>query len=207
MNEGRILVLPISLAVMPSNGNQVSSLLFINKNEASFVKTSLSIFPPTKAYTLPAPCLFPWTLCTSYTPMYFFLLHDYLPQQTARPPRGGYTVIGTGRSSIVFVKYQQNWIELIVVVDKISRFSGLHWWLSGKESSGQCRKYGFDPWSGKIPPAVEEARMPQLLSLCARAWKPQQEKAPQWEAHTLQLEKSPLSNKGLAQPKVNKIRF
>ena len=24
------------------------------------------------------------------------------------------------------------------------------WWLNGKESACQCRRRGFDPWSGKI---------------------------------------------------------
>ena len=28
---------------------------------------------------------------------------------------------------------------------------GLPWWLSGKESSCQCRRRGFDPWFGKVP--------------------------------------------------------
>ena len=28
---------------------------------------------------------------------------------------------------------------------------GLPWWLSGKESSWQCRRHGFDPWVRKIP--------------------------------------------------------
>ena len=28
---------------------------------------------------------------------------------------------------------------------------GLPWWLSGKESTCQCRRHGFDPWSEKIP--------------------------------------------------------
>ena len=27
----------------------------------------------------------------------------------------------------------------------------LPWWLSGKESTCQCRRCGFDPWAGKIP--------------------------------------------------------
>ena len=38
---------------------------------------------------------------------------------------------------------------------------GLPWWLSGKESSCQRRRHGFDPWSGKIPHARGQ------LSLCA----------------------------------------
>ena len=33
--------------------------------------------------------------------------------------------------------------------------SGLPWWLSGKESTFQCRRCGFHPWSGKIPHATE----------------------------------------------------
>ena len=35
-------------------------------------------------------------------------------------------------------------------------FSGLPWWLIGKESPCQCRRYrkhGLDPWVGKIPGA------------------------------------------------------
>ena len=30
-------------------------------------------------------------------------------------------------------------------------FSGLPWWLSGKESTCQCRRPGFDSWVWKIP--------------------------------------------------------
>ena len=29
-------------------------------------------------------------------------------------------------------------------------------WLSGKESTFQCRRYRFEPWSGKIPYSVEQ---------------------------------------------------
>ena len=38
---------------------------------------------------------------------------------------------------------------------------GLPWWLSGKEFTCQCRRHGFDPWSGKIPHAMKH------LGLCA----------------------------------------
>ena len=34
--------------------------------------------------------------------------------------------------------------------------AGLPWWLSGKESICLCRRHGFDPWSRKIPDAVEQ---------------------------------------------------
>ena len=36
------------------------------------------------------------------------------------------------------------------------RLPGLPWWRSGWESACQCRGHGFEPWSGKIPHAVEQ---------------------------------------------------
>ena len=39
-------------------------------------------------------------------------------------------------------------------------FTGLPWWLSGKESPCQCRRCGFDPWSG-ISPAEENSNLLQ----------------------------------------------
>ena len=35
-------------------------------------------------------------------------------------------------------------------------YQGLPWWRSGWESVCQCRGYGFEPWSGKIPHAAEQ---------------------------------------------------
>jgi len=32
--------------------------------------------------------------------------------------------------------------------------AGRPWWLSGKETTCQCRRQEFDPWSGKIPHAA-----------------------------------------------------
>ena len=43
---------------------------------------------------------------------------------------------------------------------------GLCWWLSGKESTCQWRRHGFDPWSRKIPHTMEQ------LSPCAIATEP-----------------------------------
>ena len=40
------------------------------------------------------------------------------------------------------------------------------WWLSGKESTYQCRKLRFDPWSRKIPHASEQ------LSPCSTTTEP-----------------------------------
>ena len=36
------------------------------------------------------------------------------------------------------------------------KFIGLPWWRSGWESACQCRRHGFEPWSGKIPHAAEQ---------------------------------------------------
>ena len=77
----------------------------------------------------------------------------------------------------------------------IKKFGGwIPQWFSGKESACHCRKHRFDPWSRKIPHAVEQLHVPQLLSLCPRACAPRQEQPPQWEAHARQLESSPHSS-------------
>ena len=92
-------------------------------------------------------------------------------------------------------------------------------WLSGKESACQCRRHGFDPWSGKIPHA------PEQLSSCPttagghncwrlRALEPvlSSKKSLWWDACSLQLESSPCSlqwerspgsSEDPAQPKIN----
>ena len=51
------------------------------------------------------------------------------------------------------------------------------WWLSGKESACQCRRHGFDPWSGRIPHAREQLNLgttaePVLHSLGAAVTEP-----------------------------------
>ena len=61
---------------------------------------------------------------------------------------------------------------------------GLPWWLSGKESACQCGRHGFNPWSRKIPHAMEQLSLwapttePALQSsgatttgpLCCHCW-------------------------------------
>ena len=39
-------------------------------------------------------------------------------------------------------------------------------WLSGKDFACQCRRHGFDPWSGKIPHAMGQ------MSPCAETTEP-----------------------------------
>ena len=80
---------------------------------------------------------------------------------------------------------------------------GLPWWLSGKESTCQFRRHGFDPWSGKISQVSEQRSLctSVIEPSCLTAYAPQQQKALPWEARTpqqksslqsLQLEKKPL---------------
>ena len=51
--------------------------------------------------------------------------------------------------------------------------SGLPWWLSGKESTCQCRRHGFDPWIEKIPWRRKRQPTPVFLPgnpMDRRAW-------------------------------------
>ena len=59
-----------------------------------------------------------------------------------------------------------------------SKWWGLLWWLSGKESTCQCRKHGCDLWSGKIPRAMEQ------LSLWATTIEPIHHH--HWSPHALE---------------------
>ena len=40
----------------------------------------------------------------------------------------------------------------------------LPWWLSGKESTCQCRRYEFNPWVGKTPLEKEMATHSSILA-------------------------------------------
>ena len=112
----------------------------------------------------------------------------------------------------VFFKYCSQSTHLrIVQWDERPR---LPWWLSGKELTCQCRKHRLHLWSGKISlPWNHQVHEPQLLKPeSSRAFAPQQEGPPQWEAYVLHLESSPglqqlekslSSNEDPAQPKIN----
>ena len=51
------------------------------------------------------------------------------------------------------------WKKTMIQVCEFSKYllkvrkdqTGLPWWLSGKESACQCRRFGFDSWVRKIP--------------------------------------------------------
>ena len=73
------------------------------------------------------------------------------------------------------------------------------WWLSGKESTCQCRRQGFKPWSRKAPHATGQLS-PWATTTepwCCNYWSPwnpslrSREKPLQWEALVLQPENSP----------------
>ena len=46
-------------------------------------------------------------------------------------------------------------IQLNMLIKKQEK-QGLPWWRSGWESACQCRGHRFEPWSGRIPHAVEQ---------------------------------------------------
>ena len=103
----------------------------------------------------------------------------------------------------------------------------------GKDSGWQCRRHGFNPWSGRShTPWSNDAYSPQLLRRCSRAQELQPRSpqptaaverpcstargAPAGEASTSQLEsspqlpqpeKSPCGNEDPAQPTMKKLKF
>ena len=44
----------------------------------------------------------------------------------------------------LYLKYIYNYLVYV-------QYMGLLWWISSKQSTCQCRRYGFDPWIEKIP--------------------------------------------------------
>ena len=50
---------------------------------------------------------------------------------------------------VVSLKFWQV-LSYLFLINKLEDL-GLDWWLSGKESTCQCRRPGFGPWIGKIP--------------------------------------------------------
>ena len=97
----------------------------------------------------------------------------------------------------------------------------LPWWLSGKESTYQCRRHEFDPSSG-IPHAWEqlspwatnigpglltpEFLQPMLSNKRSTAMR-SLHITPRQQSCSPQPEKSPHSNRDLAWPKINKYIF
>ena len=106
----------------------------------------------------------------------------------------------------------------------------LPWWLRGKESACQCRRHGFEPWSGKISHALGQ------LSMCTTTIEPallEPGRCICWNPGALEpvlckkrshlneklstatrewpplaaTKKSPCSSEDPAQPKINKIIF
>ena len=109
--------------------------------------------------------------------------------------------------------------ELKDFLDK-QKLRRLPWWLSGKESTCQCRRHRVDStclrttkpvyhsyWASALWPRScnSWAHVPQLLKPeCPRTCAPPQEKPLQWEAHASQLEKSLQSNEDSTAKNKNK---
>ena len=73
-----------------------------------------------------------------------------------------WTVFGYWFTVLVFPSGSSVFISQLIQNQSLSfppikrRKQGLPWWRSGWESACQCRGHGFEPWSGKIPHAVEQ---------------------------------------------------
>ena len=125
-----------------------------------------------------------------------FMLHVFYHWKYWRLPVWWWSeVVRPPNLPITMIKFERN--TKTNTCQLLKRTGGLPWWLSGRESTCQCRRHRFDPWSRKSPHAVEQ------LSTCPRAWEPQllslralepvpyNEKPPQWEARAPRLESSP----------------
>ena len=107
-----------------------------------------------------------------------------------------------------------------------TRFIGRPWWLSDKESSCQCRRHRFDPWSRKIPHATEqlnpcatttepvlwslgaantEAHMPYSLGSATREATAVRSTATREQQAPLATTGEGLCSKDPAQPQINKV--
>ena len=116
--------------------------------------------------------------------------------QNSRPPPTG---LGIRKGSAAGAPHSASWEQ----TSPQDRKSGRPWWRSGYESTCQCRRQGFDPWSRKTPQAEEQLcpyatttgplRLQLRKPARLRAHAQQQEKPPQSEARTPQPESSPRS--------------
>ena len=77
-------------------------------------------------------------------------------------------------------------------------------WFSGKESTCQCRRHGFDLWSRKDPTCRRVTKSKHLnYWICSLETGSHN----YWSPYLPQLEKSPNCNKDLAELKINKYNF
>ena len=91
--------------------------------------------------------------------------------------------LDTWRISVALIK---SYVTIIHSKIVIMNFPG------GLESTCQCKRHRFDPWSRKIPYTKEQLSL-CTTAMCSRPCASQQEKPLQWEAHSWQIESSPHS--------------
>ena len=72
------------------------------------------------------------------------------PPSPSSPPPSPSAVYQPSMGSGSTAATQQGWSSG-VNCDRPSKAVGFPPWLSGKESTCQCRRRGFDPWVGKMP--------------------------------------------------------
>ena len=86
--------------------------------------------------------MFTQNTCTYVKLAEIYLATEYTREDTEGPEPNPYQLVASWSNN--FSYHLQFW-------QCAGQHSGFPWWLSGKESAWQGRRYGFDPWVGKIP--------------------------------------------------------
>ena len=91
-----------------------------------------------------------WCVCYSDSWMCASLITVQFENTDSPPNRAGWISV----PFILYCPVAPVWLQTNFVIKAL--WLGLPWWRSGWESACQCRGYGFEPWSGKIPHATEQ---------------------------------------------------
>ena len=62
------------------------------------------------------------------------------------------------------LKYHSNLNFTLQIMDFNSFHTWIYCWLSGKQSTWQCTRHGFDPWAREDPLEEETATHPSILA-------------------------------------------
>ena len=125
-------------------------------------------------------CFLPGLLCSCLLPLIYTLAFfrsfkgqgTFLPQGLCTAVSSAARQLTNSSSSLRHQHKCLFWRELFPHSANEVRFftkNTFYSWFSDNESACQCRRHGFDPWSGKISHASEQlSPHSQLLSLCSR---------------------------------------
>ena len=103
-----------------------------------------------ETYLLGTLNLFPsWILSSEHSTSSIFLQHILASSSTLLPPSPSQNTYFIETLLIICIQFKKSNPETLIIF--ASNNYNLHRWLSGKESTCQCRRLRFNPWVGKIP--------------------------------------------------------